>query len=315
VLASLGLAMTGAMLAKAEVLVDFAAIFSSLWGGFTDFLGAMSDSSILRNAVLAGVLAGVACGVVGTYVVVRRITYIAGGISHSVLGGIGAAVYFKTVFNLPWLEPMYGAVVAALASALIIGLVSLRARQREDTVISAIWAIGMAAGVLFIAKTPGYTTDITSYLFGNILFVTDYDLALVAILDVIVLGLCVLFYNQFLAVCFDEEFARVRGMRVDTYYLLLLVLTALTVVLLITVVGVVLVIALLTLPVAVAGHFARRLWTMMILAAVLTIILTFAGQAIAYSPDLPPGATIVVLAGAVYLVVAVLSRIFRPGRT
>ena len=133
-------------------------------------------------------------------------------------------------------------------------------------------------------------------------------------LDLVVVGLGILFYNQFLAVCFDEEFARVRGTRVEFYYLLLLVLTALTVVLLVTVVGVVLVIALLTLPVAVAGHFARRLWTMMLLAAGLTVVLTFAGQAIAYQPNLPPGATIVVLAGAVYLAVAVLFRIFRPGR-
>jgi zinc transport system permease protein len=280
----------------------------------SEFLEALGSSSILQNAVLAGILAGVACGVVGTYVVVRRITYIAGGISHSVLGGIGAALYFKTVYGLAWLDPMYGAVAAALLSALIIGVVSLRARQREDTVISAIWAIGMAAGVLFIAKTPGYTTETTSYLFGNILMVTDYDLILVAGLDVIVVGLGILFYNQFLAVCFDEGFARVRGTRVDLYYLLLLVLTALTVVLLVMVVGIVLVIALLALPVAVAGHFARRLWTMMILSAILTIVLTFAGQAIAYSPDLPPGATIVVLAGAVYLVVAVFFRIFRPGR-
>jgi zinc transport system permease protein len=193
--------------------------------------------------------------------------------------------------------------------------VSLRARQHEDTVIGALWAVGMAAGVLFISKTPGYSQDLMSYLFGSILMVSPSDLWLIAALDLVVVLVGVLFYNQFLAVCFDEEFARVRGTRVEFYYLLLLALTALTVVLLVTVVGVILVIALLTLPVAVAGHFARRLWTMMILASLITIVLTVVGQAIAYSPNLPPGATIVVLAGAVYLVTAVGFRLLKPGRS
>jgi zinc transport system permease protein len=191
----------------------------------------------------------------------------------------------------------------------------LRARQREDTVIGALWAIGMATGVLFLAKTPGYSQDLMSYLFGNILMVTPRDLWLMAALDVLVVVLGLAFYNQFLAVCFDEEFARVRGMRVEFYYLLLLGLTALTVVLLVTVVGIILVIALLTLPVAVAGHFARRLWQMMALATVFSILFTTAGLAISYKPDLPAGATIIVLAGAVYLLVVVLSRLFRPRST
>jgi zinc transport system permease protein len=282
----------------------------------SEFLNALlSPGSVVLNGLLAGLLASVACGVVGTYVVVRRITYIAGGISHSVLGGIGAALYLRTVYGWEWLHPMYGAVVVALLSALIIGLVSLKARQREDTVISAIWAVGMAAGVLFIAKTPGYSQEIMSYLFGSIILVTDHDLRLILGLDILVLALGVLFYNQFLAVCFDEEFARVRGTRVWFYYLLLLALTALTVVLLVTVVGVILVIALLTLPVAVAGHFARRLWTTMAISAAVTVALTVTGQALAYGPNLPPGATIVVLAGAVYLVTVIAFRLFRPGRS
>jgi zinc transport system permease protein len=288
-----------------------------------EFLNALLSGSFIVNSVLAGILASVACGVVGTYVVVRRITYIAGGISHCVLGGIGAALYLKATCGWGDLQigpfkvaiALIGAVVAALGSAMIIGLVSLRARQREDTVIGALWAVGMAAGVLFIAKTPGYSQDLMSYLFGSILMIGPSDLWLIAALDLVVVALGVLFYNQFLAVCFDEEFARVRGMRVEFYYLLLLALTALTVVLLVTVVGVILVIALLTLPVAVAGHFARRLWTMMILSSIITIVLTVVGQAIAYSPNLPPGATIVVLAGAVYLVTAVAFRFLKPGRT
>ena len=280
-----------------------------------EFLTAVRDNTFLQYALLAGLLASVACGVVGTYVVVRRITYIAGSISHSILGGIGAAVYFQKVYGWQWLNPIYGAVAAAMAAAVIIGLVSMRARQREDTVIGAIWAVGMAVGVLFIAKTPGYTQDLMSYLFGNILMVTPEDLWLVAALDAVVVTVGLLFYNPLMAISFDEEFARARGLKVEAYYLMLLCLTALTVVLLVVVVGIVLVIALLTLPVAVAGHFARRLWQMMALAAVFTVLFTTAGLAVAYKPDLPAGATIIVLAGAVYLVVAVGSRLLRPRRT
>jgi zinc transport system permease protein len=280
-----------------------------------EFLTAVRENTFLQYALLAGLLASVACGVVGTYVVVRRITYIAGSISHSILGGIGAAVYFQKVYGWQWLNPIYGAVAAAMAAAVIIGLVSMRARQREDTVIGAIWAVGMAVGVLFIAKTPGYSQDLMSYLFGNILMVTPENLWLVAALDAVVVVVGLLFYNPLMAICFDEEFARARGLRVEAYYLMLLCLTALTVVLLVVVVGIVLVIALMTLPVAVAGHFARRLWQMMALAAVFTVLFTTAGLAVAYKPDLPAGATIIVLAGAVYLAVAVGSRLLRPRRT
>jgi zinc transport system permease protein len=276
-----------------------------------EFLTAVRENQFLQYALLAGLLASVACGVVGTYVVVRRITYIAGSISHCILGGIGACLYLRAVYGWEWLHPIYGAVVAALAAAVLIGLVSMHARQREDTVIGAIWAVGMAVGVLFIAKTPGYTQDPMSYLFGSILMVTPENLWLVAALDIVVVAVGLLFYNPLMAICFDEEFARARGLNVEFYYLLLLALTALTVVLLVVVVGVVLVIALLTLPVAVAGHFARRLWQMMALAAVFTVVFTTAGQALAYSPNLPAGATIIVLSSAVYLAVAVGSRMFR----
>src|SRR5271167_4041305 len=127
-----------------------------------------TDAPAFRYALIAGALSSVALGIIGTYVVTRRISYIAGAISHSVLGGIGAALYLQVVWHCRWCDPMFGAVTAALASALLIGAVSLRAKQREDTVIGAIWSVGMAVGLLFFAKTPGYS-DPMSYLFGNIL--------------------------------------------------------------------------------------------------------------------------------------------------
>jgi len=274
----------------------------------TEFLADLVSYPFLRYALLAGVLASVACGIMGSYVVARRITYIAGAIAHSVLGGMGAARYCQVVLGWTWASPLAGAIAAALVSALIIGLVSLRAKQREDTVIGAVWAIGMAVGIMFIFKTPGYNEDLMSYLFGNILMVTGRDLWLMAALDLLIVTLAALFYNRFLAVCFDEEFALLRGVNVEGFYLLLLGLTALTVVLMLSVVGIVMVIALLTLPAATAGYFSRRLFSMMCLSVLFSILFTTGGLALSYGPNLPTGATIILLAGAVYLGVILVNR-------
>jgi zinc transport system permease protein len=275
------------------------------------FLIDLLQHTFLQYALLTGVLAGVACGVIGSFVVVRRITYIAGGISHTVLGGMGAALYLRTI-GWSGAEPIYGAVFAALVAALVIGVVSLRAREREDTVIGAIWAVGMAVGILFISQTPGYNTDLMSYLFGNILMVSSQELWLLAGLDALVVVTALTFYHQFLAVCFDDEFAKLRGLWVEAYYLLLLCLTALTVVVLVTVVGIVMVIALLTLPTAIAGFFSRTLAHMMVISSVLCMVLTVGGLALSYGPDLPTGATTILLAALAYLVVLVGSRLVRP---
>jgi zinc transport system permease protein len=276
----------------------------------SEFLDALADPqlSYLRYAVLTGLMASIAFGVVGTFVVARRITYIAGAVSHSCLGGIGAALFLQSAVGWTWCDPMAGAVVAAVLAALTIGLVTLYAREREDTVIGALWAVGMAVGILFISSAPVYV-DPMSYLFGNIQFLGPRDFWFVVALDVVVLLLGGLFYHKLQAVCFDEEFARLRGVRVEVYYLLLLLLTALTVVLLLQVVGIVLMIALLTLPAAVAGRLGRKLWQMMALAVVLCALFVGGGLALSYPYNLPAGPTIIVLAGAVYLLSAVAAAV------
>ncbi len=263
-------------------------------------------TAFFRYALVMGALASVAFGIIGTYVVSRRITYIAGAIAHSALGGIGAALYLQYKFHEAWyFDPTIGALVVAILSGLIIGLVSLYARQREDTVIGAVWAIGMAAGLLFIGKTPGYVEPM-SYLFGRIVLVSTADLYIVAALDVVIVVLAVAFYHKFLAVCFDEEFAALRGIHVKFWYLLLLCMTALTVVLLVKVVGIIMVVALLTLPAAIAGQFSRRLWHMMLLAVLISLTFTLSGIAISYTTDQSTGPTIIVITGAAYLLSVIL---------
>ena len=268
------------------------------------FWYAVAEHPLARNALAIGLLASVACGVVGTYVVTRRITYIAAGIAHCVLAGLGAARYLNVVHGWTFLHPLHGALVAALLAAGIIGWVSLHTREREDTAIGAVWAVGMAVGILFIYQTPGYNQDLMSYLFGNILLVSTRDLWLTLALDVIIVGLTVVFYPQLQAVCFDEEFARLRNMQVDFYYLLLLGLTAVTVVLLSVVVGIVLVIALLTLPAAIAGRLSGSLGQMMGLACLVCAVFTLLGLSVSYGPDLPAGPTIIVLTGGAYFLVS-----------
>jgi zinc transport system permease protein len=260
-------------------------------GGFIDVV---LRQTFMQNALLAGLLAGVSCGIIGAYVVVRRIGYLAGGIAHAVLGGMGIAYFLGK-------SPTLGALVMALASALAIGWVNLKLREREDTVIGALWATGMALGVLFIAKTPGYNVDLMSYLFGNILIVSRADLWLMLGLDAVIVSVVVLAYKQLLAVAFDAEFARLRGVHADFFYLLLLSMVALTVVTLIQVVGLILVIALLTLPAAIAEQYVRSLGAMMVLAALLSMLFTSGGLALSYQPDLPSGPTVILLAAASYL--------------
>lgn len=265
------------------------------------------DNEFLRLAFMVGMLASLSFGIIGTYVVTRRISYIAGALAHCVFGGIGAGLFLRNKVGLVWLDPMHGALAAALLAAVTIGLVSLYASEREDTVIGALWAVGMAAGLLFIDLTPGYY-NLASYLFGDILLISRSDLWLVLVLDCVVVSLSIYFYNTFLGVCFDHEFARLRGVQVGPFYILLLCLTALTVVLLVRVVGIVMVIALLTLPAAVAGQFARRLWQMMILAILFCMAFTWAGLSISYAWSLSSGPTIIMVAGATYLLIILIRK-------
>jgi len=272
-----------------------------------DFFHALQTVPLLGCALLAGIFASFAFGVVGTFVVTRRIGYISAAIAHGTLGGIGASIYLSRKFDLPFLTPILGALMAALLSALVIGLVSLRNREREDTIIGAIWAFGMALGLMFIHFAPGTGVNLESYIFGNILLTSPTDVVATAVLSLAVLTITALFYHKLVAVCFDEEFARLRGLHSGAYFLLLLGLLAVSVVLLVRLTGIILAIALIVLPAATASKFSRKLWMIMIVAVLLSLIFTVSGMFVSFSMEAPTGPVIVLIASAVYVVTIFLT--------
>ncbi len=281
------------------------------------YLTALFDPSMpfVRNALIAGLLSSILFGTLGAVVTVKRIAGLAGAVSHAVLGGIGMALYLSASKLVPGFPPILGALIFAILSAVTIGFVSLRAKQRVDTVINALWVIGMSIGVLFIAKTPGYA-DPMSYLFGNILLVSRGDLILLAVLDALVVFLAWRFYPQIEASAFDEEFARVRGVPTDFIFLSILAVTAVAIVLLQTFVGIVMVIAMLTLPSGTAGFAAKNLAGMMVGGTILSAVFTATGLAASWAMDMPAGAVVVVISGASFLAVsAVVAMLGRRRRT
>jgi zinc transport system permease protein len=248
----------------------------------------------MRNALLAGLLASVACGIVGTYVVVKRIVSMSGSIAHASFGGIGLGYLLR-------FSPVLGALFFSLLSAVTMGLVTRKTKLPEDTATGILWASGMALGVIFIGMTPGYAPDLMTYLFGNILTVPQSDLLLMAGLDVLILGLVIAFYKDFLLLCFDEEFGTAAGLPVDGLYMLLLCMVALTVVVLIRVVGMILVIAMLAFPAALARQFTFNMKRMMLLAVLFGMAFTLGGLWLSYVLNLASGATIILLSGLVLM--------------
>ncbi len=245
----------------------------------------------IRNALAAGILVSIVCGVIGTLVVVNRIVFLAGGIAHAAYGGIGLA------FFLGW-PYVVGTTAVALLSAGVMAAVTLKARHRADAMVGVIWAAGMAVGVILLDLSPGYNTDLMSYLFGSILTVPASDLWQMGLLGIAVLAIVTWYYNDFLAMSYDDEFARLRNVPVTFLYCLLLGMIALSVVMIIRVVGLILVIALLTIPPFIAEKFTGSLRAMMIASSVLSCFFTVVGFWLSYALNLTSGATIILVAAA-----------------
>lgn len=261
----------------------------------------------LRNALTAGLLVSIACGIVGTFVVVKRIVFISGGIAHAAYGGIGLG-YFLGI------NPVLGAILFSLVAALGMGMVERKTRERADTLIGVVWAIGMALGIILVDLTPGYTSDLMSYLFGSILAVPSSDLLVMLILDIVIIAMVGLFYRELLAVSFDEVFATVESVPVTITYLVLMGMVALTVVMLMRVVGLILVIAMLTIPAAISGQYVRDMRKMMLLASGLGVVFMTVGLLLSYFLNLTSGATIILLSGLAYLASMALQRLIQRRR-
>jgi zinc transport system permease protein len=266
----------------------------------THFFTALFENPFLLMALAAGFAASFASGIIGSFVVVKRIVSISGSIAHSVLGGMGVCLWLKRVYGWNFLTPLQGALAAGLLSAMLMGWIHLKYKEREDTVIAAIWATGMSIGVIFIALTPGYNVELLNFLFGNILWVSHSDITLLLSLDVLIAAAVAIFYRRFLAICFDEQQAALQKVPVHTLYLLLLCLVAIAVVLLIQVVGAILVITMLAIPAAIAGTLTHTLSRMMVIATLLGALFTFLGMYFSYELNWPPGATISLVAAVFY---------------
>lgn len=267
-----------------------------------EFITALTEYTFLQNAVFACLLASIGCGVIGSYVVVKQISFLTGGIAHSVLAGMGMAYFYNA-------SPIMGAIIAALVSSIMIGWINLRWKEHEDVLIAAFWSAGMAIGILFLSRTPGYNVDLMSYLFGNILLITRNDLLLMFSLDMVVLAFVFVYYKHFLVSIFDEEFARLRGINTEFFYILLLCLISITIVILIQLVGLIMVIALLTLPAAIANQYVTSLHKMFLLSAVICAVISVAGVAISFGPDLPTGSVIVLTACCAYFTSVIFKQI------
>ena len=266
---------------------------------------AILNFEFMRFSIYAAVLASIACGIIGSFIVVRKIVFVTGGISHTAYGGIGIAYFLG-------LNPLLGATVFAVLAGFLISWIRSTFAERTDTLIGILWASGMSIGILFINLTPGYAPNLMSYLFGSILGISFTDLQIIFVLDVIIFVMVLLFYRQFHIISFDEEYAKSLGIRVLFFNSIFMVLVALTVVVLIQVVGIILVIALITIPPAIAGRFVKSLKQMMVLASIIALVVTVGGIWIEYelealtSKQIPPSATIILLASTIYLLVSVL---------
>jgi len=279
----------------------------------TGFFQAMADNPFLLTGLAAGLLSSVACGIVGPYVITRQIVFLSGGIAHMAVGGIGAAIFLAHRFpgSFGWLSPTHGAVIASLGAAVLIGLLHERVAERMDTLIGALWAVGMTAGIALIKFTPGYQVELMSYLFGNLTTVSWNHVIMMVALDVVIVAVVALFHKRLLAICLDPQQAELQGVSVLRVNIVLLSLVALTVVCLMQVVGLVLVLALLTLPAATSSHHLSRLASVIWASIGLSAVLTTVPRIAVYGTRISPECAIVLAAGGVYLLSVIYVRLRR----
>ncbi|NLI62188.1 MAG: metal ABC transporter permease [Methanosarcinaceae archaeon] len=263
---------------------------------FFDFIESL-QYGFMQNAVAATLLTCIACGIIGVFVVTKKIVSLTGGISHASFGGVGLSYFLG-------LDPLLGLLPFSILSAIVLGFVSKKTKVSEDTAIGILWSLGVAAGVIFIYLTPGYAPDLMTYLFGNILTVPSSDIYLMVAIDLIIIFVVLLLFKEFVALCFDEEYTEVSGLPSNALYIILLCLIALSVVAMIKVVGMILIIAMLTIPASISRKFTYDIRKMIVLSSIIGMILGFSGLALSYIFDMPSGAMIIICMGFVYLIIS-----------
>ena len=269
---------------------------------------ALFEYQFLQNALLAGILASIVCGIIGVIVVEKKLVMMSGGIAHTAYGGVGLGY-------LLGFEPIIGAFLFSISAAIGIGYIKRKSGVQSDVIIGLFWSLGMALGIVFIALMPGYPPDLNSYLFGNILSVTKLDLYLMIALTFLVVLVVIALFNDWKAYLFDEEFAFIIGIKTVFLDYLLLILVAMTVVVLIRVAGIIMVLALLTAPAAIAGMFSEKLKNRMIHAIILGITFCIVGMWISYTLNIASGASIVILSVVFYFAIYAIRAIRRRIKT
>ena len=261
----------------------------------------------MQNALVGSLLLSLMCAITGTFIVIKRLVFLSGGISHGAFAGLGAAYYLG-------INPLLGAMLFAVASAVAISRVILRQSQPADATIGIFWATGMATGVLFVFITPGYAPDLMPYLFGDILTISRQQLIWMVIFSVSSLLLTVLIFRQLVAVSFDDEFARLRGLPVTTIMILLMVMNSVAIVMMIQAVGIILVMALLTIPPLIGLTLAADIRRVMFFAFVSALLITVGGLTLSFLLDLPSGPAIVLLGGALLVMVKLSKKITQASK-
>jgi len=256
----------------------------------------------MQNAILVGIMASVICGVIGPFIVARRMVFISGGLSHTAFGGLGIAYWLG-------IHPLFGAAAFVLTSAVLIARLEEKKLSQNDLFIGILWAVGVAIGIVFIHMTPGYAPDLMTFLFGNILTVPRADVIITLILVLSVTTAVLIFYRGFVAIALDEEYAKARRLPVASLKMGLMILIAISIVILIQVVGILLVIALLTIPVAVASELSGNFHRIMFLSVLCGIVTCLAGLLLSYFIAFPSGASIILIGGALLGLVKGVKRI------
>lgn len=259
-----------------------------------DFIQELFQYKFLLNALFAILLAGISCGVIGTYIVTRRLVFLSGGITHTSFGGIGIAYYLQA-------DPILGALVFSVLSALGIDMLSDRSKIREDSAIGILWSLGMAVGIIFIFLTPGYSPNLMSYLFGNILTVTHATIVANLVLDVVLVAVMLLMFRSILCVSFDRDFARTQNIRTKFVTRMMLVLAAVTIVLIIKLMGIMLLMSLLTIPPVIANMFVRQYVHIMLFSILIAVLAGISGLWISYATNFPSGASIIIVLGGLFI--------------